>query len=695
MALLITITDAGRAEIINANNTGTGPLVITEIGFGTGQYAPSKAQPALTNEVKRLSSIAGLVVADDTIHVMAKDEGPDAYNVGEFGLYSASGTLVAVYSQVAASGWIIQKAGASTLLLAIDIILESLDAASLTFGDVTFINPPATTETPGVVQLEDNLASTSNSKALTAKQGKKLQDEKQAAHANLAALAGLVGAADKLPYFTGAGALNLATLTAKARTLLASADEATMRTFLGLVIGTNVQAQDATLQALANLTTAADKLIYATGADQFSTATLTAKARTFLASADEATMRAFLGLAFQSTETDPAAGAVLRNGSWGWGDTQPPNIGNLDTYNLSTGVYRFNIGVDTGTTPTGGAWNGVVLHECFSSLIARQTAWEVTGAAADTPKMYVRHLNNLMVGLWREVITSERTTPFSLQLLDDPDAPTMRNSLGLTAAAIAVIVNSATDTGAGRLLTTGYCGLGGVLIATDMDTVSSQPTGFYSTASGTGLIFTPPSGLDVNGIIWNQVRAAAGASAQASQVWVHQSSGRMFRHSAYANAWTAWKEDWNSANLIPAELSPPGAIVHFARNTAPSGWLKANGAAVSRTTYAALFTAIGTTFGAGDGSTTFNLPDARGEFVRGWDDGRGVDSGRAFASAQTDDLKSHSHTQGNYYEVGSGISGSRYEAALGTNDAALLQTGTYGGSETRPRNIALLACIKY
>ncbi|MBS7660554.1 tail fiber protein [Pseudomonas lalucatii] len=219
MALQITITNAGRAEIINANNTGTGPVVITAVGFGTGQYSPAKTQTALQAEVKRVSTIAGQAVADDTIHVVAKDEGPDAYNVGEFGLFSASGTLVAVYSQPAGAGWIIQKAGASTLLLATDIILESLDASSLTFGDILFINPPATTTTPGVVeladaqetqdgldgtravtpaglktltantsraglvQLDNSLASTSTSKALTAAQGKKLQDEKEPAFA--------------------------------------------------------------------------------------------------------------------------------------------------------------------------------------------------------------------------------------------------------------------------------------------------------------------------------------------------------------------------------------------------------------------------------------------------------------------------------------------------------------------------------
>jgi len=63
-------------------------------------------------------------------------------------------------------------------------------------------------------------------------------------------------------------------------------------------------------------------------------------------------------------------------------------------------------------------------------------------------------------------------------------------------------------------------------------------------------------------------------------------------------------------------------------NAAPDGWRACSGQAVSRTTYAALFAAIGTEYGVGDGSTTFDLPDLRGEFLRGWDNGRGVDSGR-------------------------------------------------------------------
>ncbi len=133
-------------------------------------------------------------------------------------------------------------------------------------------------------------------------------------------------------------------------------------------------------------------------------------------------------------------------------------------------------------------------------------------------------------------------------------------------------------------------------------------------------------------------------------------------------------------------------IKWVAKNTCPTGWIKANGAAVSRTTYASLFLAISTTYGVGDGSTTFNLPDMRGYFVRGWDDGAGVDSGRSFGTTQADDLKSHQHTTptGNaVYTAGNG--GNQY--AVYVSSGAV--TGFTGGTETRPKNIAFLGCIKY
>ena len=137
-------------------------------------------------------------------------------------------------------------------------------------------------------------------------------------------------------------------------------------------------------------------------------------------------------------------------------------------------------------------------------------------------------------------------------------------------------------------------------------------------------------------------------------------------------------------------LIPSGAVFYFAASTAPTGYLKADGTAISRTTYADLFAVVGTTYGSGDGSTTFNLPDLRGEFLRGWDDSRGVDSGRTFGSFQADEFKSHTHP----YDANRGSSdyGGSNNASGSPNNGT---TSATGGTETRPRNIALLACIKY
>lgn len=146
-----------------------------------------------------------------------------------------------------------------------------------------------------------------------------------------------------------------------------------------------------------------------------------------------------------------------------------------------------------------------------------------------------------------------------------------------------------------------------------------------------------------------------------------------------------------ATGLVPiVEQVLPGSVMHFAMPTAPAGWLKANGAAVSRTSYAALFAAIGTTFGVGDGASTFGLPDLRGEFIRGFDDGRGVDSGRGIGTAQSQEIQSHNHSIFGFFGfAGGGGSTGVHAAFSGAN------TGASGGAETRPRNIALLACIKF
>ena len=167
---------------------------------------------------------------------------------------------------------------------------------------------------------------------------------------------------------------------------------------------------------------------------------------------------------------------------------------------------------------------------------------------------------------------------------------------------------------------------------------------------------------------------------------------------------------------------PAGAVQMFAGASVPTGWLAASGQAVSRTTYAVLFAAIGTTYGAGDGSTTFTLPDLRGEFLRGLDSSRGVDAGRTLGSVQAAAMLNHTHSattdnQGSHNHTPSG--GGSFMRTPGTTDARGISLGTGwqadgatstagghthtitvgnpsvgGGTETRPRNVALLACIK-
>ncbi len=174
----------------------------------------------------------------------------------------------------------------------------------------------------------------------------------------------------------------------------------------------------------------------------------------------------------------------------------------------------------------------------------------------------------------------------------------------------------------------------------------------------------------------------------------------------------------NKANFldnVTSDLNVAGMIIPFGGTTAPSGWLACDGSVVSRTTYAPLFAAIGTTWGVGDGSTTFAVPDLRGAFLRG----TGLHGTEAMATNtsaffqgpsvggfENDQMQDHKHAfdygPAEFSATGSGISVDNLAASI-TNSTTervdeLVERDSQGtprvGDETRPFNAGVLYCIK-
>lgn len=165
MSLVLRITDAGRAALVNAARDGTNAVRIASVGVSPTAIVAAANTAALPGEVKRIATISGAGVAADVIHLVVRDETADTYTVRSLALYLTDGTLFGAYGQAAP---IIEKSAGALLLLAIDATLLDVAASQITFGNANFLNPAATTATPGVVELATDAEATALSDAVRA-----------------------------------------------------------------------------------------------------------------------------------------------------------------------------------------------------------------------------------------------------------------------------------------------------------------------------------------------------------------------------------------------------------------------------------------------------------------------------------------------------------------------------------------------
>lgn len=655
--MVIHITDAGRAALVAGDNTGTAARRVVEIGLGTAPFAFDRGMKTMPNERKRVTTFGGENVAPDTVHVVIQDDTSDQYSLYAFGLYLENGVLFAVYVQDAP---ILEKSPAAMMLLATDVVFATIDAAKLEFGPATFLNPPATTERKGVVELATQAevdAGDDDTRAITPKTAKRryaalsgatfdgrvrvfADVDDRAAQLDVSPKTAGVGKAGKARLFGTFGDATLPDLSPRlVATLRAGFDAGAWgREYVDVCLndGTNNDAASDAKQKRVARFASGGRVLIGERADDGKTAL---QVRGGVDASEGVAARAIDagGAGGQFRAVYDGYGAFIRNDGRSVYFLSTPKGAPDGGFN----DYRpFSWSLSTGQVIVDGSGAGTV----FGGAVDVARDLEVGRQASEGhiklgPVDGYLYANPVSTGWWSpagssyQYIFADHTFRIdgrmawhegNLDPLDKSKGGTLAGDVSFAPGKRLVLAEGSP---AAPSLTFGNDG--------------APDTGLYHAADG-------EFGVACNARAVVRFSSSLVAFEQPVTVPTPPAADRSTRAAT-----TEWVRTVLSATTI-------GQIVFEPRTTVRPGFLKANGVLVNRADYPELWAyaqASGALvsdadwmkdrwgcFSTGDGATTFRLPELRGEFIRCWSDARGgVDATRQIGAFQGDQNHTHAH----------------------------------------------------
>ncbi|WP_175752438.1 phage tail protein [Burkholderia ambifaria] len=644
---LIQITDAGLAALVAAGNTGTVARQVVKIGLGTAAFVFDKGMKTLPSERKRVRTFGGENVAPDTVHVVIQDDSDDQYSLYAYGLYLDNGVLFGVYVQ---NSPILEKSPTAMLLLASDVVFTTIDATLLQFGPATFLNPPATTEQKGVVELATQAevdAGDDATRAMTPKTAAQryaaldgptfvgpvnvaFDAGDKLAHVNIMPPSGRPGRVSRARLFGTFSAPSADTDLRLVATVCAGFDGGAWgRQYFDLWMNNGPSDDNADPKpvrvvrvTLSGIKTTGDveaagdsrsRAVYIDGgAGSFSTL--------YFLSGDSKRFSIF---------KDPDASNLRINGFSDDGKTQSTAV----LINRASLAVLLPKRLVVGTTVDDGAST----LQVAGRISVNRSAGEGQVALGNNDGYFFG--GETSAGFWSptkgrfQFVFADRTFRIdgkvawhegNLDPLDKTKGGTMGGDLAFAVGKRLILAEGSL---ANPSLTFANDGVPDTGLYHDGDGL------FGVTCNGTSVVRFTPTLAAFDQTVTGPTPAAGDRSTRlATTEWV----------------------------LAALSTTTIGQIVFEPRTTTRAGFLKANGAVLNRTDYPALWSyaqASGALvsdaewqssrwgcFSTGDGSTTFRLPEMRGEFIRCWADGRNdIDPQRAIGSYQGDQNRWHAH----------------------------------------------------